>query len=243
MEMQFGLSHVWQQGDWVIRSVAIVLLIMSVASWVVIAIKALNLRRHRAQARAVDSFWHSKDFDEGLSKLGADVDNPFYLLALQGREATTHILHLDGEHPRQLHDSLDVSEWVTRSLRNAVDDCTARLQAGLAILASVGSTAPFVGLFGTVWGIYHALLGIGASGSATIDKVAGPIGEALIMTALGLVVAIPAVLGYNALVRGNKALLHKLNRFAHDLHAYFVTGARVSTPSRDDAKARPIKQA
>ncbi len=243
MEMQFGLSHVWQQGDWVIRGVAIVLLIMSVASWVVIAIKALNLRRHRAQARAVDNFWHSKDFAEGLNKLGPEVDNPFYLLALQGREATTHILHLDGEHPSQLHDSLDVSEWVTRSLRNAVDDCTARLQAGLAILASVGSTAPFVGLFGTVWGIYHALLGIGAAGSATIDKVAGPIGEALIMTALGLVVAIPAVLGYNALVRGNKTLLHKLNRFAHDLHAYFVTGARVGTPARDDAKVRPIKQA
>lgn len=243
MEMQFGLSHVWQQGDWVIRSVAIILLIMSVASWVVIVIKALNLRRHRAQARTVDNFWHSKDFAEGLNKLGPDADNPFYLLALQGREATTHILHLDGEPPKQLHDSLDVSEWVTRSLRNAVDDCTARLQAGLAILASVGSTAPFVGLFGTVWGIYHALLGIGAAGSATIDKVAGPIGEALIMTALGLVVAIPAVLGYNALVRGNKTLLHKLNRFAHDLHAYFVTGARVGSPAHDDAKVRPIKQA
>ena len=243
MEMQFGLSHVWQQGDWVIRTVAIILLTMSVASWVVIAIKALNLRRHRVQAQAVDNFWHSKDFAEGLNKLGPQVDNPFYLLALQGREATSHILHLDGEHPKQLHDSLDVSEWVTRSLRNAVDDCTARLQSGLAILASVGSTAPFVGLFGTVWGIYHALLGIGAAGSATIDKVAGPIGEALIMTALGLVVAIPAVLGYNALVRGNKTLLHKLNRFAHDLHAYFVTGARVATPARDDVKVRPIKQA
>jgi len=133
---------------------------------------------------------------------------------------------------------------VTRSLRNALDDFTTRLQSGLAILASVGSTAPFVGLFGTVWGIYHALLGIGAAGSATIDKVAGPIGEALIMTALGLVVAIPAVLGYNALVRGNKGLLHKLNRFAHDLHAYFVTGARVGASEQAPAgKVRPIKQA
>jgi biopolymer transport protein ExbB len=244
METQFGLSHVWSQGDWVIRAVALILLAMSVASWVVIALKALNLRRHRAQARAVDNFWHSKDFAEGLNKLGPEGDNPFYLLALQGREATSHILHLDGERPIQLHDSLDVSEWVTRSLRNALDDFTTRLQSGLAILASVGSTAPFVGLFGTVWGIYHALLGIGAAGSATIDKVAGPIGEALIMTALGLVVAIPAVLGYNALVRGNKGLLHKLNRFAHDLHAYFVTGARVGASEQAPAgKVRPIKQA
>lgn len=244
MDMQFGLGHVWQQGDWVIRSVAIILLTMSVATWVVIVLKAITLHRLRAQARAVDSFWHSQDFAEGLNKLGPADNNPFYLLALQGREATTHILHLDGEPRRQLHDSLDVSEWVTRSLRNAIDDVTTRLQAGLVILASVGSTAPFIGLFGTVWGIYHALLGIGMAGSATIDKVAGPIGEALIMTALGLVVAIPAVLGYNALVRGNKSLLHKLNRFAHDLHAYFVTGARVGeegVPS--NAKVRPIKQA
>jgi biopolymer transport protein ExbB len=102
------------------------------------------------------------------------------------------------------------------------------MQSGLAILASVGSTAPFVGLFGTVWGIYHALLSISAAGQATIDKVAGPIGEALVMTALGLAVAIPAVLGYNALVRGNKSVLRKLNRFGFDLHAYFITGARVT---------------
>jgi biopolymer transport protein ExbB len=122
-----------------------------------------------------------------------------------------------------------MSDWVTRSLRQTLDEFTAGLQSGMAVLASVGSTAPFVGLFGTVWGIYHALLSIGMAGQATIDKVAGPVGEALVMTALGLAVAIPAVLGYNALVRGNKGLLHKLNRFAHDLHAYFVTGARVSS--------------
>ena len=242
MESQFGLSHVWSQGDWVIRTVAVILLLMSVASWVVIVLKVLNLRRHQQQSRAVDHFWHSKDFAEGLNQLGADDENPFYRLALQGRESTRHIRHLDGEPPRQLHDSLDVSEWVTRSLRNTLDDVTARLQAGLAILASVGSTAPFVGLFGTVWGIYHALLGIGAAGSASIDQVAGPIGEALIMTALGLVVAIPAVLGYNALVRGNKGLMHKLNRFAHDLHSYFVTGARVGTePAATEARGSTVR--
>jgi biopolymer transport protein ExbB len=244
MDMQFGLSHVWHQGDWVIRAVALILLGMSVATWVVIALKAMTLRRHQAQARVVDGFWHSQDFAEGLNKLGPSENNPFYLLALQGREATSHILHLDGEPRKQLHDSLDVSEWVTRSLRNTIDDVTTRLQSGLVVLASVGSTAPFIGLFGTVWGIYHALLGIGAAGSATIDQVAGPIGEALIMTALGLVVAIPAVLGYNVLVRGNKGLLHKLNRFAHDLHAYFVTGARVGDEgSQATGKVRPIKQA
>ena len=227
METSFGLAHVWAQGDWIIRAVALTLLCMSIASWVVIIVKALGLRRHRANALKVAHFWHSQDVAEGLRKLEPADDNPVHALAQQGRDATQHMLRLDGEETRQLHDQLDASEWVTRALRNAIDDCTAQLQSGLVVLASVGSTAPFVGLFGTVWGIYHALLGIGAAGSASIDQVAGPIGEALIMTAFGLVVAIPAVLGYNALVRGNKALLHKLNRFAHDLHAYYVTGARV----------------
>ena len=150
-------------------------------------------------------------------------------LAHAGREATAH--HRNTQ--TQLHDTLDISDWISRTLRNSNDDSTARFQSGLAVLASVGSTAPFVGLFGTVWGIYHALRGIGASGQATIDQVAGPIGESLIMTALGLAVAIPAVLGYNALVRGNKSILTKLNRFAHDLHAYFVTGARVGSTMAD----------
>ncbi|MFY7906355.1 MAG: MotA/TolQ/ExbB proton channel family protein [Burkholderiaceae bacterium] len=233
MDTQFGLAHVWAQGDWVTRAVALILLGMSLASWLVILIKALDLRTHRQQAKASEAFWHATDFEDGLSKLGQEANNPFRQLAETGRDATRHILRQDdptgrSSHRPQLHDQLDVSDWVTRELRSAIDEFTARLQGGLAILASVGSTAPFVGLFGTVWGIYHALLGIGAAGQATIDKVAGPIGEALIMTALGLAVAIPAVLGYNALVRGNKGVLHKLNRFGHDLHALFVTGARVS---------------
>ncbi|WP_342129362.1 MotA/TolQ/ExbB proton channel family protein [Hydrogenophaga sp. OTU3427] len=241
METSFGLAHVWNEGDWITRSVALLLLGMSLASWMVMIVKALDLRRHRAQAQQVEGFWHSNDFAEGLDKLGAEEGNPFRQLALQGRDATRHVLHQDGQSKPQLHDTLDVSDWVTRALRNTTDDFTARLQGGLAVLASVGSTAPFVGLFGTVWGIYHALLGIGAAGQATIDKVAGPIGEALIMTALGLAVAIPAVLGYNALVRGNKGVLHKLNRFAHDLHAYFVTGARVGAGG--EGKVVPMKKA
>lgn len=233
MSSQFGLVNVWMQGDFVTRSVALLLLLMSLASWMVIIIKALDLRKFSKQATMVERFWRSTDFADGLGKFGTDPGNPFSALALQGREATAH--HREAQP--QLHDALDVSEWITRSLRNSIDDTTARLQSGLAILASVGSTAPFVGLFGTVWGIYHALLSIGVAGQATIDKVAGPIGEALIMTALGLAVAIPAVLGYNALVRGNKGVLNKLNRFAHDLLAYFITGARVSSSANGLADA------
>ena len=224
MNSQFGLANVWSQGDIVTKSVAVLLLAMSLASWMVIIIKSLDLIKYKKIARAAEDFWHSEDFAAGLTKLGGDPTNPFRQLALEGREATLHHRNTKAH----LHDALDVSDWVTRTLRNAIDEFTAKLQSGLAVLASVGSTAPFVGLFGTVWGIYHALLSIGAAGQATIDKVAGPIGESLIMTALGLAVAIPAVLGYNALVRGNKGVLQKLNRFAHDLHAYFVTGARVS---------------
>ncbi len=225
MDTQFGLMHLWNQGDFVTKATAVLLLVMSLATWMVIIVKALDLRKFAAQARATESFWHAADFADGLNKLGTDPANPFRSLAQEGREATAH--HR-AQQP-QLHDTLDVSEWLTRSLRNSIDESTARLQSGLAVLASVGSTAPFIGLFGTVWGIYHALISISVAGQATIDKVAGPVGEALIMTALGLAVAIPAVLGYNALVRGNKSILNKLNRFAHDLHSYFVTGARVSS--------------
>ncbi|MCU0942922.1 MAG: MotA/TolQ/ExbB proton channel family protein [Hydrogenophaga sp.] len=240
-----GLAHVWVQGDWVTRSVAAVLLLMSLATWIIVLWKALDLRALRAQARGVEGFWHSSDFAEALDKLGPAEGNPFRAAALEGREAARHITHQDGHNGSppvrpQLHDSLDVSDWIERSLRKTVDDYSARAQNGLSVLASVASTAPFVGLFGTVWGIYHALLGIGAAGQVSIDQVAGPIGEALIMTALGLVVAIPAVLGYNALVRGNKSVLHQLNRFAHDLHAYFVTGARVSAGG--DGKVLPLKR-
>jgi biopolymer transport protein ExbB len=238
MNSQLGLINFWTQGDWVTKAVALVLLTMSLTSWMVIVLKALDVFKYKKLAAGTEAFWHSEDLATGLTALGGDDSNPFRQVALAGREATAH----HSNTKVQLHDTLDMSDWVTRSLRNAIDDSTARLQSGLAVLASVGSTAPFVGLFGTVWGIYHALLGIGAAGTATIDKVAGPIGEALIMTALGLAVAIPAVLGYNTLVRGNKSVLTKLNRFAHDLHAYFVTGARVSS-GIGNGKVVPMKKA
>jgi biopolymer transport protein ExbB len=236
MQSQLGLINVWTQGDWVTKTVALILLVMSLASWMVIIVKALDVLNYKKLAKSAEDFWHSEDLPAGLAHLGGDDSNPFKQLALAGREAIAHHRNTKA----QLHDTLDASDWITSSLRNSIDASTARLQAGLAILASVGSTAPFIGLFGTVWGIYHALLAIGMSGQSTIDKVAGPIGEALIMTALGLAVAIPAVLGYNALVRGNKSILTKLNRFAHDLHAYFVTGARVGN---GDGKVVAMKKA
>lgn len=224
MNTQFGLANVWHQGDIVTKTVALLLLLMSLASWMVMVIKTLDLIKYKSLAKDTERFWQSASFEEGLNQLGKQPSSPFYLLASAGQEASLHHRNVK----TQLQGTLDISEWITRGLRNTLDEFTGKLQSGLAVLASVGSTAPFVGLFGTVWGIYHALLAIGAAGQATIDKVAGPIGESLIMTALGLVVAIPAVLGYNALVRGNKGVLQKLNRFAHDLHAYFLTGSRIS---------------
>jgi biopolymer transport protein ExbB len=235
MNASYGLVNVWTQGDAVTRTVLLILLTMSLASWLVILFRLLDLRQLSAQASVTEAFWHAKDLGQGLKVLGQGSDNPFLALALEGQKAAAHLQPDAANKQPELHESFDFSDWVTRSLRNSVDDSTARMQSGLAILASAGSTAPFVGLFGTVWGIYHALMAIGMAGQATIDKVAGPIGEALIMTALGLAVAIPAVLGYNALVRANKKVIAKLNRFAHDLHAYFVTGARVGPGSAPKA--------
>ncbi|THU04519.1 MotA/TolQ/ExbB proton channel family protein [Lampropedia puyangensis] len=237
MEPGFGLLGAWNQADAVGRTVAILLLLMSVATWAVIIIKGISLIRLKGMVKPSKDFWHSEDLATGIKKLGNQGDNPFLLLTLEGRDAVNHHRNTQAH----LHDSLDISDWVTRNLRYTIDGFTARLQSGLSILATVGSIAPFVGLFGTVWGIIHALLAIGSSGQATMDTVAGPIGEALVMTAAGLAVAIPAVIGYNALVRGNKSLLLHVNGFAHDLHAYYVTGARVSHGS-EAAKVLPLKK-
>ena len=231
----YGLSHVWAQGDFVTRGIALALAIMSILSWTVIVVKGLNvLRLNRLTKNAERAFWHSDDFDDGIKKLGIPSpnpqDNPFLALALSGQDAADHH-HQTQPH---LHDRMDVSDWITRCLKDTMDDGVGRMQAGLAVLASIGSTAPFVGLFGTVWGIYHALMTIGATGQTSIDQVAGPVGESLIMTAFGLFVAIPAVLGYNALTRSNKTIVTKLNRFAHGLHAFFVTGTQLSSNKRGD---------
>jgi biopolymer transport protein ExbB len=231
----YGLAHVWAQGDFVTRGIAITLVVMSVLSWTVIVVKGLNvLRLKRLTKNAEQAFWHSDDFADGIKKLGSHSsntqDNPFLALALSGQDAADHH-HQTQPH---LHDRMDVSDWITRCLKDTMDEGVGRMQSGLAVLASIGSTAPFVGLFGTVWGIYHALLTIGATGQTSIDQVAGPVGESLIMTAFGLFVAIPAVLGFNALTRSNKAIVTKLNRFAHGLHAFFVTGTKLSQTKRGD---------
>jgi biopolymer transport protein ExbB len=223
----FSLAHVWNQGDAITRLILLALLAMSLMSWIVIVFKALDVWRHKRSAIMSEQFWHATSLAQGLTVLSQRPDNLFHTLVQVGQEAAEH--HQAAQP--QLRDRLNVSDWVSRSLRHCIDDHTHRLQNGLAILASIGSTAPFVGLLGTVWGIYHALITIGATGNAGMDAVAGPIGETLIMTALGLVVAIPAVLGYNALVRGNKFIITRMNRFAHDLHAYFVTGARITGAS------------
>ena len=233
----YGIEALWAQGDFVIKSVAVILLVMSIATWVVIILRAWRLQQLRKRVHALNDFWHTQSFTEGLHLLGAaDHHNHFRRLAEEGQAALEHHQSCKTD----LHGSLPLSDWLTNCLRGAIDDSAERMQKGLSILASVGATAPFIGLFGTVWGIYHALINIGTSGQAGIDQVAGPVGEALVMTAFGLGVAIPAVLGYNALVRGNKGVLGKLNRFAHQLHAYFLTGAPFVC-QLPDGKVTPIR--
>jgi biopolymer transport protein ExbB len=238
MHANFSLVEFWSQGDYISNIVALILIIMSVLTWTIILAKAVGHARQKNFSKRVELFWHSSSLTAGLNNLGRRSDNVFLTLAQDGIEAVQH-LERSGDKPgtsldpgaseKQLHDQLDLSDWVTRALRNSVEGSLAKLQSGLTFLASIGSTAPFIGLFGTVWGIYHALARIGASGQTSLDHVAGPIGEALVMTALGLAVATPAVLAYNALVRTNKTIAGALNRFGYDLHTYLVTGARVDS--------------
>lgn len=235
----YGIAAILEQGDAVILCVAVLLLLMSVTSWSIILIRSLNLLRLRKQISAANQFWHTQDFQYACHLLGDNNPNhPFRYIAEQGYSALLH----HQTHQQDLHGQLPLSDWVTDSLGGAIDESAERLQRGLSILASVGSTAPFIGLFGTVWGIYHALVKIGVSGQASIDQIAGPVGEALIMTAFGLAVAIPAVLGYNALVRSNKNFLSKLKRFAHQLHAYFLTGVPLNPNKQMPVKPVLIKE-
>ncbi|MCA7887677.1 MotA/TolQ/ExbB proton channel family protein [Burkholderia contaminans] len=213
----YGIGHVWAQGDAMTHAVALSLVAMSIASWAVIVIKSIELIGVRWRAGDVDARLRNADGMRAPDVQGV----PFIDIVRAGEAAVAH--HEASRH--RLHDRVDASDWLSRSLKTSVDESAARMQRGLGVLASIGSTAPFVGLLGTVWGIYHALLSLGAAGDASLDRVAGPVGEALVMTAFGLCVAIPAVLGYHALVRLSRDIVARLNRFAHGLHLFLLTGS------------------
>jgi biopolymer transport protein ExbB len=212
----YGITALWNGSDFVAKGTLLILLAFSIGSWYIIIAKLLAQRKLSRQARDTDrTFWDAGSVRQGLDTL--ESGTPFHFIGTLALKAT--------EHHSGLLEHVDFNTWVVQSLHSSVDTVKNRLQDGLAFLATVGSTAPFVGLFGTVWGIYHALTAIGVSGQASIDKVAGPVGEALIMTAIGLAVAVPAVLGYNLLVRRNKAALEKVQGFSSTLHAVLLSSA------------------
>lgn len=227
IENPYGIEAMWRQGDWVSKGTLIILVIMSMGSWYIIFVKLWEQYKLMREGREMrTAFWKAPSLKEGAKRLKAS--SAFRYIAESGLEANEH-------HEGALTENIDLNTWVTMSVQRAVDAVGNRMQDGLAFLATVGSTAPFVGLFGTVWGIYHALTAIGIAGQASIDKVAGPVGEALIMTALGLAVAVPAVMGYNWLVRRNKVVMETVRGFGADLHSVLL-GARPETKAATPAR-------
>jgi biopolymer transport protein ExbB len=223
---QMSFAHLLQNFDFVGWVVFITLAVMSVLSvyWIVINF-VKNLRLRGNSDRVVSTFWETPNAQDAIRYMEEQKrSEPFSKIALDAAQAAAHHQRHEGS---RLVESLNRSEFVDRALRQAVTRESMRLESGLTVLATVGSTAPFVGLLGTVWGIYHALLRLGASGESSIQAVAGPVGEALIMTAIGLFVAIPAVLAYNFFIRLNRVTNNKFDTFAHDLHDFFATGSRV----------------
>jgi biopolymer transport protein ExbB len=230
VENPYDLKSLWAKGDFVARGTLIILAGMSIGSWFIMLTKLWDQRRLRKQYSDVaKGFWSTGSLREGLEKLKGK-DHAFRVIAEDGVRAAEH-------HEGRLTDQIPLHEWIATSLQRSVDNFVNRLSGGLSFLATTGSTAPFIGLFGTVWGIYHALIAIGLAGQASIDKVAGPVGEALIMTAIGLFVAVPAVLGYNVLLRRNKDIIEKTRNFTNDVHAYLVSGARVQQAGAPAAPA------
>ena len=232
-----GFSHFLAQADGVAKTLLVLLLAMSVATWYLIVTKAWTVLTMRQRSRAfLEFFWNAPSLDAVARHLETEsVREPFGNLAQQAiRAARHHERHGAGK----LNEAGSSAEFLTRAMRRVIDEETARFESGLTVLASIGSTAPFIGLFGTVWGVYGALIGIGVSGQGTLDKVAGPVGEALIMTALGLAVAIPAVLAYNFAVRRNRVVLARLDAFAHDLYAVLTTGSHVADTEHGPSVAR-----
>jgi biopolymer transport protein ExbB len=215
-ENPYGLSALWAQGDVVAKGTLLILVLMSMGSWYVLITKYLEQSKAaKFAAAAKESFWGASSLRQGAD--GLAEDSPFRFIAEKGLESANKHTGLLG--------GVDFDTWTARSIQRAIGNVQSRLQDGLAVLATVGSTSPFVGLFGTVWGIYNALVKIGMSGQASIDKGAGPVGESLIMTAIGLAVAVPAVLGYNWLVRRNKAVMEDVNEFGSDLHSVLLASS------------------
>ncbi len=211
---QYSLGHLWSEGDWISKAILLSLAIMSAGTWYIFFTKWIDQQRILSQANAVEKkFWTSATLNEGVDKL--PKDSVFRGIAEAGMKASTGGTTLVG-----------MSDWIGMTLTRQLEDANARLQGGIAFLGSVGSVSPFVGLLGTVMGILNALIAIGVSGQASIDRVAGPVGEALIMTALGLGVAVPAVLLYNYLIRRNKMITEKLRAFAGDLQAYLISKSK-----------------
>jgi biopolymer transport protein ExbB len=242
--MEMGLAQFWAQGDMVTHFVAILLLGLSLASWYVMAGKISGLWQERhSHARAMNAFWGAESLPAAIEAIRIE-DKTGVLAGLAIAGANAAALHRQ-HAARGIGAGVSASEFVTRAVRCQIVESQAKIESGLTFLASVGSTAPFIGLFGTVWGIYHALVGLSGATQVVLDKVAGPVGEALIMTAAGLFVAIPAVLAYNAFTRGNRLILARMDGFAHDLHAYLTTGLRGRPGDKlvDLAAARSAKSA
>ncbi|QYF91948.1 MotA/TolQ/ExbB proton channel family protein [Massilia sp. PAMC28688] len=228
----YGIEAMWNEGDFVTKGTAIILALMSMGSWYIIITKLIDQMKIGKQAAEVQQkFWKASSIAAGSAAL--KEGSPFRFIAETGTKATVH-------HDGALLEQIDLSTWVTMSIQRAVEKVQSRLQDGLSFLATVGSTAPFIGLLGTVWGIYNALTAIGMSGNASIDKVAGPVGEALIMTAFGLVVAVPAVLGYNWLVRRNKTAMEDVRSFSADVHSVLISGAMSTSEAGRAAGAKKI---
>ena len=226
IENPYGLKALWETGDYVSKGTLAVLVIMSAATWYVMVVKLIEQTKLlRDSKKAENSFWTAGSVREGLGTL--KQGGAMWYIVERGVSADEH-------HEGTMVEQIDRSTWITMSVNRAVEAINSNLTSGLAVLATVGSTAPFVGLFGTVWGIYHALTAIGISGQASIDKVAGPVGEALIMTAIGLAVAVPAVLGYNWLIRRNKAAMESVRAFAADLHSVLLSGTRVGDEKKSN---------
>jgi biopolymer transport protein ExbB len=235
-----GFGHFIGQSDPVGKTLLVILVGMSVLSWVIVAVKGLSLlQRQRRSDGFLHFFWNASSLDAVAHEISTHgVHDPFSHL-------TSHAMHAQAHHAKygaaKLEEAGSAGDFVTRTIKKVLDEETTRLENGLAVLATVGSTAPFVGLFGTVWGVYHALVAIGMSGAGTLDKVAGPVGEALIMTGLGLAVAIPAVVGYNWLTRANRVMVSRLDAFAYELHTFVAMGQPLSSPDAALTPPTPVR--